>query len=69
MVVNVTTNRPCSWRESATRTLTMVVLPLIPGIGFLIEPIVAVVTADGRRLGDRLAGTQVIEVGDYDPEQ
>ena len=46
----------------------MVVLPLIPGIGFLIEPIAAVVTADGRRLGDRLAGTQVIEVGDYDPE-
>ena len=43
--------------------------PLIPGIGFLIEPIAAVVTADGRRLGDRLAGTQVIEVGDYDPEQ
>ena len=69
MVVNVTTNRPCSWTESATRTSTMVVLPLIPGIGFLIEPIAAVVTADGRRLGDRLAGTQVIEVGDYDPEQ
>ena len=67
MVVNLATNQPCSRVESGTRTLVMVVLGAIPFFGFLIEPLVAFGANDGRRLGDRLAGTQVIAVGDYTP--
>jgi len=66
MVVKLATNQPCSRIESGTRTIVMVVLATIPVFGFLIEPIAALAANDGRRLGDRLAGTQVIEVGDYE---
>src|SRR4030095_15927483 len=58
MVVNLATNQPCSRIESGSRTIVMVVLGAIPFFGFLIEPIVALAANDGRRLGDRLAGTQ-----------
>jgi len=66
MVVSVTTGRPCSARDSAFRSLVLVLTGiLIPGVGWLIEPIVALVDKDGRRLGDRAADTQVIEVSSY----
>jgi uncharacterized RDD family membrane protein YckC len=37
---------------------------LIP-IAALIEPIIVIASRDGRRLGDRAAGTQVIPVSAY----
>jgi len=66
MVVSLTTGRPCSARDSAFRSLVLLLTGvLIPGVGWLIEPIVAFVDKDGRRLGDRAADTQVIEVSSY----
>ena len=65
MVVNVKTNKPCSTGESSLRALIMVLLNLVPLVGFFIEPIVALAAEDGRRLGDRVADTQVIRTSDY----
>ena len=67
MVVNINTNQPCTMGESALRTLIWMLLSLIPIVGWLIEPIVALASDDGRRLGDRVANTQVIEVSAYRP--
>jgi uncharacterized RDD family membrane protein YckC len=66
MVVSLANGRPCSARDSAFRSLVLVLTGiLIPGVGWLIEPIVALVDKDGRRLGDRAADTQVIELSSY----
>lgn len=62
MVVNVETNRPCSTRESIVRQVDLFFLQLLPVIGWFIEPTVALMSRTGRRIGDRKAGTQVIEV-------
>lgn len=66
MVVSVTSGRPCTARDSAFRSLVLILSGvLIPGVGWLIEPIAAIFDKDGRRLGDRAADTQVIEVSSY----
>lgn len=65
MVVDVRTNQPCTVGQSALRALVLGVLNLIPGLGWLIEPIVVLATENGRRLGDLAAGTQVIDVASY----
>ena len=67
MVVNITTNEPCSKRESFTRQLDLFFLQMIPLVGWLVEPIVMLSSKDGRRIGDRAADTQVIEVSEYQP--
>ncbi len=61
MVVSLSTNEPCSKGKSALRALSW----CIPYIGGLIEIVMVLVTDKGRRLGDRFAGTQVIEVNQY----
>lgn len=66
MVVNVATHQPCSLGESFVRGIIMTLLGIIPVVGWLIEPIAVLVNDDGRRLGDRAAGTQVIETRLYD---
>lgn len=40
-------------------------LSLVPVIGWLVEPVIIVVSEDGQRLGDRAAYTQVIAVAEY----
>jgi uncharacterized RDD family membrane protein YckC len=65
MVVHLQTNQPCSRGQSALRYLVMFLLNLVPYIGWLIEPIVLLSAAGGRRLGDSAAGTQVIEATAY----
>jgi len=65
MVVNTETDKPCTLGQAIGRGLTLAVLNGIPAIGWLIEPIAAVGSADGRRIGDRLAGTQVIRASVY----
>jgi len=65
MVVNVSTNQPCTARESAIRSLLLLALGLVPVLGWFIEPIALLVDEHGRRLGDKAAGTQVIEVEQY----
>lgn len=65
MVVHLPTGAPCSRGQSALRQLVMGLLGLIPYLGWLIEPIVALTAEGGRRLGDRAADTQVIRAEDY----
>ena len=67
MVVHLPTNAPCSRSQSALRALVMCATNVIPYLGFLIEPIVALAAEGGRRLGDQAAGTQVIAVESYRP--
>jgi hypothetical protein len=38
---------------------------LIPYLGWLVEPVAAMAADGGRRLGDQVAGTQVIAVESY----
>jgi uncharacterized RDD family membrane protein YckC len=67
MVVHTETNTPCTMGQSALRALVLGAVNLIPVVGWLIEPIMAIAAEDGRRLGDRAAGTQVIPVNSYVP--
>ena len=63
MVVSLSGGQTCSARDSAFRSLVLLLSGvLLLGVGWLIEPIVAVIDKDGRRLGDRAADTQVIEL-------
>jgi hypothetical protein len=60
VVVNVRTNKLCTWKESALRN----VFVLIPGANIaaiFLESFTIVRDPQGQRLGDRLAQTQVIE--------
>lgn len=65
MVVHLESNQPCTRGQSALRYLVLFLLGLVPYIGWLIEPIVTLLAAGGRRLGDSAAGTQVIEATAY----
>ena len=65
MVVHLPTGQPCDKGQSAIRALVLVGLNLIPYVGWLVEPIVVVSAAGGRRLGDLAAGTQVIKASGY----
>ena len=67
MVVHLQSNLPCNRSQSALRYLVMFLLNLVPYIGWLIEPIVLLAAAGGRRLGDNAAGTQVILAAHYKP--
>ena len=67
MVVNITTNKPCTKGESTLRALDLIFLNMIPIVGWLVEPIVVLSSEDGRRLGDKFADTQVINVSEYRP--
>ena len=67
MVVNITTNKPCTKGESALRELDLFFLQMFPIVGWLVEPIVILASKDGRRLGDHAADTQVIDVSEYHP--
>jgi len=61
MVVSTTNNKPCTVGKSALRELIWKLICLIPIFGWLAEPILVLATDDGRRLGDRVADTMVIE--------
>jgi len=67
MVVHLPTNAPCNRSQSALRALVMGATNVIPYLGWLVEPIVALAAEGGRRLGDHAAGTQVIAVDSYRP--
>src|SRR3954467_4735822 len=65
MVVPLPTKAPCSKSQSALRGLVMAGLNVIPYLGWLVEPVVAMAAAGGGRLGAQAAGTQVIPAGLY----
>lgn len=65
MVVHLQSNQPCNRGQSAIRYLVAFLLNMVPYVGWLIEPIVLLAAAGGRRLGDTAAGTQVILASNY----
>jgi uncharacterized RDD family membrane protein YckC len=67
MVVDVETNKPCLIGQSMGRALVLVLLDVIPFVGWLIEPVAVLWSDKGRRIGDQAAGTQVIRKSDYVP--
>lgn len=69
MVVHLPSDEPCTRGQSAIRALVAVICNLVPGVGWLIEPVMVLIGEDGRRLGDRAAETQVIAAADYPAER
>lgn len=69
MVVHLPSNQPCTRGQSAIRYLVLFGLNLIPYVGWLVEPVVVLATAGGRRLGDSAADTQVIALAAYQPRR
>jgi len=69
MVVDIETNRPCLMGQSMGRALILILLNVIPLVGWLFEPVAVLARSDGRRLGDHAAGTQVIRRSDYVPNE
>lgn len=65
MVVHTRDDLPCTREQSATRALVSVATGMVPAVGFLIEPLAALIDERGRRLGDEAAGTQVIPASAY----
>lgn len=54
-VVNTKTNKPCSFKDSFLRNITLFI-PIVS----IIELIMPFIDAGGLRFGDKLAGTQVV---------
>lgn len=50
----------CTKGVSALRTLVSIVISMVPFVGWIIEPIMVLLTSDGRRLADKAAGTMVV---------
>ena len=65
MVVNLDNNSPCDKGKSFVRNIISALVAIIPFIGWLIEPIMVIATEDGRKLGDKAANTQVIEIKNF----
>ncbi|MGM9837995.1 MAG: RDD family protein [Paludibacteraceae bacterium] len=60
MVIHLSDGKPCTVGQSAVRALITLLLNLTI-IGGVVEPLMVLITDNGRRLADRAAGTQVIE--------
>ncbi len=64
VVVSSETGVPAKAGPAIVRQIVLWALGLIPAIGSLIEPIMVLVDKDGRRLGDKVAKTQVVRTAD-----
>lgn len=60
MVIHLSDGKPCTVGQSAVRALITLLLNLTI-IGGVVEPLMVLITDNGRRLADRAVGTQVIE--------
>lgn len=69
MVVTLNDRRPCTRWRSAIRQFAIIVVNFIPYIGSLVEPVLVLADKGGRRLGDQMAKTQVIETDVYNSVQ
>lgn len=65
MVVQLENNDPCDYKTSFVRNFVSFFPSLIPYVGFLIEPMMAIFAKNGQKIGDRAAKTQVISIFDY----
>lgn len=62
ITLELKTHRPCRWGHSFVRNITVSVLYYLSfWLWFLIEPVLVLVLPDGRKLSDRISGTQVVE--------
>lgn len=61
-VIKVNDLSNCTMGVSVIRNLIGIFIVLIPFVGWLIEPIMVLVSSDGRRVADRIAGTMVVNV-------
>lgn len=65
IVVNTKSDSPGNTKASVIRYLVSVGLAIIPFIGGFIEPIFVIANEHGRRIGDFAAGTQVVDLHEY----
>jgi uncharacterized RDD family membrane protein YckC len=65
MVVSLDNNQPCGKLRSILRNFISLILYGIPVVGWIIEPLFVLSSKDGRKLGDLVANTQVIETRHY----
>lgn len=65
MVVDLGNNQPCGSGKSIARNLISTLVCLVPFIGWLVEPIMALASDRGRKLGDLASNTQVVHIDDY----
>ncbi|MFA8435412.1 MAG: RDD family protein [Marinifilaceae bacterium] len=60
-VISLRDNSSCNYGKSAGRNAMMTLLNLIPLVGWIIEPILVLSENHGRRLGDKVADTMVVD--------
>jgi len=67
MVISLDSGQPCTKGKSALRYLPLLAgcIPYVGWLLSLVECILVLADENGRRLGDRLANTQVIKLSDY----
>lgn len=65
MVVYLPNKTPGTIGQSFSRNFVLLLLGIIPLVGWFIEPFLVINTKDGRRFGDNAANTQVIETQYY----
>jgi uncharacterized RDD family membrane protein YckC len=65
MVVDLRTYQPCDKGKSAMRQVVSMCVGFIPLVGSFIEPIMVLATDDGRKLSDKAANTQVVDIRDF----
>jgi uncharacterized RDD family membrane protein YckC len=65
MVVDLATYQPCDMGKAIVRQLVSMLVGLIPIVGSFIEPIMVLATDDGRKLSDKAANTQVVDIRDF----
>lgn len=62
MVIHLPDNKPCTLGQSSLRNLFLVLFGLIPLLGWVVEPVMVLVSDNGRRVGDKAANTQVVDI-------
>lgn len=60
-VIDLNDNTSCNFKQSFIRNIMFVLFGLIFLIGAFIEPVIVLISEDGRRVGDKVANTHVIE--------
>jgi len=60
-VVSLSDMQACTYGKSAGRNGIMLLLNLVPLVGWLIEPIIVMSEQQARRLGDKVADTMVVD--------
>jgi len=66
VVVSYDAGAPVTGGPTVVRQLILWATNLLPGIGSLIEPVLTLVDSEGRRLGDKFAKTQVVQMGEVE---